>query len=438
MAQKAIREYDAKRLLAAHWQEFVPDLPPYQGNVAQVDPLTDLSDLPGRHPWLLDHRLVVKPDVLAGKRGKHGLVRLDASWPEVVDWLSEQRGRTTVIDGVTGDLTHFVIEPFIATQAEYYIALRTEADADVLLFSRTGGINVEANWAQVKSWRIPVWPPAGPQARPAWCDELAAYLPSVVPAAHVPVLTAFAAGLYRMFVALGFAFLEINPLAVNGETVVPLDAKARLDDAASFECAARWGDLAWPTPFGRAASPAERRVEQLDARTGASLKLVILNPAGTIWTMVAGGGASVIYTDTIADLGFASQLANYGEYSGNPSTADTYAYACEVLALLTATTAPARQSKHLLIGGGIANFTDVAETFAGIIQALREFANRLRATPVNVYVRRGGPNYAEGLRQIEQACHEIGVPVQVFGPELHMTRIVTMALVGGAAEEERR
>lgn len=33
--------------------------------------------------------------------------------------------------------------------------------------------------------------------------------------------------------------------------------------------------------------------------------------------MVAGGGASVIYSDTICDLGGARELANYGEYSGS-------------------------------------------------------------------------------------------------------------------------
>lgn len=36
--------------------------------------------------------------------------------------------------------------------------------------------------------------------------------------------------------------------------------------------------------------------------------------------MVAGGGASVIYTDTVADLGYSSELGNYGEYSGAPNT----------------------------------------------------------------------------------------------------------------------
>lgn len=53
---------------------------------------------------------------------------------------------------------------------------------------------------------------------------------------------------------------------------------------------------------------------------GASLKLSILNPKGRVWTMVAGGGASVIYADTVGDLGFAEELGNYAEYSGAPNT----------------------------------------------------------------------------------------------------------------------
>ena len=39
-----------------------------------------------------------------------------------------------------------------------------------------------------------------------------------------------------------------------------------------------------------------------------------------VWTMVAGGGASVVYSDTVADYGWGGELANYGEYSGAPST----------------------------------------------------------------------------------------------------------------------
>lgn len=39
----------------------------------------------------------------------------------------------------------------------------------------------------------------------------------------------------------------------------------------------------------------EAYIAELDAKSGASLKLTVLNPKGRVWTMVAGGGASVIY-----------------------------------------------------------------------------------------------------------------------------------------------
>ena len=39
----------------------------------------------------------------------------------------------------------------------------------------------------------------------------------------------------------------------------------------------------------------EAYIADLDAKSGASMKLTILNAKGRIWTMVAGGGASVIY-----------------------------------------------------------------------------------------------------------------------------------------------
>lgn len=39
----------------------------------------------------------------------------------------------------------------------------------------------------------------------------------------------------------------------------------------------------------------EAYIADLDAKSGASLKLTLLNPKGRIWTMVAGGGASVVY-----------------------------------------------------------------------------------------------------------------------------------------------
>lgn len=60
----------------------------------------------------------------------------------------------------------------------------------------------------------------------------------------------------------------------------------------------------------------------------------MLNKSGRIWTMVAGGGASVVYTDTICELGGAAELANYGEYSGAPTESQTADYAKTIFSLM--------------------------------------------------------------------------------------------------------
>ena len=86
------------------------------------------------------------------------------------------------------------------------------------------------------------------------------------------------------------------------------------------------------------------------------------------------------------------------------------------------------KGKILLIGGGIANFTDVAETFTGIIQALLEDKDKLIENNVKIFVRRGGPNYQEGLNKMKDVGEILRVPIEVYGPETHRTRFVSLAL----------
>ena len=158
-------------------------------------------------------------------------------------------------------------------------------------------------------------------------------------------------------------------------------------------------------------TPEEAYIEELDSRP-VRRSLTVLNPEGRVWTMVAGGGASVIFADTITDLGYMSEMANYGEYSGDPNEEFTYKYAKTVLDLMTRKKNP--KGKFLLIGGGIANFTDVANTFKGIIRALTEYKQKLQENKVKIYVRRGGPNYKEGLKNMREAG-EARVPIEVYG-----------------------
>lgn len=49
-----------------------------------------------------------------------------------------------------------MIEPFVPHSEEYYIAIKTEREFDVIFFSENGGIDVEENWDQVQSVNIPL------------------------------------------------------------------------------------------------------------------------------------------------------------------------------------------------------------------------------------------------------------------------------------------
>jgi ATP-citrate lyase beta-subunit len=420
MAQRGIREYDGKKMLAKHWQEYVSKTYSYPGKVVLVNPTTKIDKLPKKYAWLHKEKLVVKPDQLFGKRGKHGLIKTNASFEQVQKWIKQKMNTEVTIGKVTGKLTHFLIEPYVDHQQEYYIAIKTNRQGDTIYFSNHGGVDIESVWDTVSEISVEVNENINQL-------KIEHQLPKDTPPEMKKLFTEFIKGLYRFYKELRYAYLEINPFAVSNNTIIPLDLVARLDDTAHFEVGHKWGDISFPAPFGRQLIKEEQYIKELDEKSGASLKLTILNPKGRVWTMVAGGGASVIYTDTIVDLGLRDELANYGEYSGNPTTEETYVYAKTILDLITRKKDPKNQSKFLLIGGGIANFTDVAKTFTGITMALRDYKKKLIDNKVKIFVRRGGPNYQEGLRIMENLGKEIGVPITVYGPETHMTRIVNMA-----------
>ncbi len=421
MAQKAIRECDAKTILQACWKEYFGENVIYAGKAVQVNSETDWDRLRGEHGWLQSGRLAVKPDQLIGKRGKHGLILLDADFETVKKWVLERINTPVTIGQVTGLLRQFIIEPFLPQKVEYYLAIKSDRSGDTIHFSPSGGVDIEENWEKVVS--IPV--PIGTSVDDI---DVAGRLPEGLSVEEKGFFSLLIRGIFVLYRDLHFTFLEFNPLAVNANQVVPLDTKARLDDTASYLCEKKWCSVTFPPPFGREPLPEEAYIKELDETTGASLKLTVLNPQGRIWTMNAGGGASVVYTDTIVDLGFAKDLANYGEYSGNPTTEHTYKYARTILDLFTREKDPEGRPKTLIVGGGIANFTDVASTLTGIVQALREYKDKLIAVGARIYLRRGGPNWREGLAKIRELATELGIPIAVHGPETHMTRIVSMAL----------
>ncbi|MHC1626129.1 MAG: ATP citrate lyase citrate-binding domain-containing protein [Methanoculleaceae archaeon] len=423
MAQKGIREADGKGMLARLLPEYTGGGYTIRNRFISVGPETNLTSLPGRHPWLLKEQLTVKVDQLTKRRRKNGLVLLDADWKDAKRWIKERMNTEVTVDGVTGVLERFIVEPFVPHDAkdEHYVAIVSQREGDDILFHHDGGINIGD--VDATAVRLPV-----PIGKMPTAGQIEKKLLGRAPKEQKGLIAGFIEGLFKFYADLNYTYLEINPFIVHEKGILPLDMAAKLDDTAAFVSGKKWGKIPFPTPFGRMLTKEEAYIEDLDSKTGSSLKLTVLHPEGRVWTMTAGGGASVIYADTITDLGFMDEMANYGEYSGDPNEEVTYLYAKTILDLMTRKKDP--RGKFFLIGGGIANFTDVATTFRGIIRALREYCEKLKEGKVKIFVRRGGPNYKEGLDNVRALGEELDIPIHVCGPETHMTRIISMALKG--------
>lgn len=410
---------DAKKLIASELPKYYPKFE-YHNKIAIIEPNTDIDQVISENPWMKTEKLVVKPDQLFGKRGKANLILLDADSKQMKEFCKNNIGKVRVISGIEGEITRLLVEPFISHEKEYYISFTTERDYDLIHFSFEGGIFVEENWDKVMHIPIPI-------GQKIENFDIGSKMPDL--GNLKDVLLPFIKGMYQVFVDQDFTFLEINPFAITKENkIVPLDVKARLDDTAAFLHTDTWGNpqktIEFPSGFGQKMSPEEEKIQRLDEKTGASLKLTLLNQKGRIWTMVAGGGASVIYTDTIADLGLANELGNYGEYSGNPSQDHTQIYAQTIIDLITESPDPKGREKYLIIGGGIANFTDVKATFGGIVKAIKNSVEKLKKANVKILVRRGGPNEKQGLELMRKVGEETGIPIDIYDRYDSMTRPV--------------
>ncbi len=67
-------------------------------------------------------------------------------------------------------------------------------------------------------------------------------------------------------------------------------------------------------------------------------------------------------------------------------------------------------------------------TFDGIIQALDDYAEQIKEHDIKIFIRRGGPNYKAGLAKIREAGKRLDLDMAVHGPDMHMTKVVSIAL----------
>jgi len=371
-----------------------------------VSSVEELSKLGGTNDWLKNSKLVVKAHEALGSRYKLGLVKVGLDLKGAQAAAQEMLGRQ--VGSIT--ITQVIVSEMIPHQDEYYVAVKSTREGAEVLVASCGGIEVEANWARVKRLPVEVGDTPPGEALEALAQEAQFSGPMINKVAG------FAGKLFACFDNEDAQYLEVNPVVVresDGE-LVALDAVTLLDADAKF----RHSDWTFPfaAEFGRAYTKEELDVMAVDSKIKGSVKFIEI-PGGDTAMLPAGGGASVYYSDAVVARG--GKLANYAEYSGDPAD-----WAVEVL---TDKVCSLPGIRSIIVGGAIANFTDVKKTFGGIIAGFRKAKEEGKLNGVKIWVRRGGPREKEGLDAM-RALRDEGFDIHVYDRHTPLTDIVDKAI----------
>jgi ATP-citrate lyase beta-subunit len=375
-------------------------------NYVVVSSTEQLKALADGSNWLSTAKLVVKAHEALGSRFKLGLVKVD------LDLRGAQAAAKDMLGREVGSITvsQVIVSEMVAHKEEYYAAVKSTRDGAEVLVANCGGIEVESNWDRVKKLPVEVGSAPSTEALQQLAKEAG------FSGGTADKIAGFAGKLFACFDNEDAQYLEVNPVVVresDGE-LVALDAVTLLDGDAKFRHP-DW-NFAYAAEFGRAYTKNELDVMAVDSKIKGSVKFIEI-PGGDTAMLPAGGGASVYYSDAVVARG--GRLANYAEYSGDPPD-----WAVEVL---TEKICSLPRIKNIIVGGAIANFTDVKKTFGGIIAGFRKAKTEGKLNGVKIWVRRGGPREKEGLDAM-RALRDEGFDIHVFDRHTPLTDIVDKAL----------
>lgn len=376
---------------------------PHYVVVTSVDELEKLGHV---NEWLKKSKLVVKAHEALGSRFKLGLVKVGLDLKEAEAAAKEMIGRQ--VGSIT--VSQVIVSEMIPHKEEYYCAVKSTREGTDILVANCGGIEVESNWDRVKRLAVEV----GQQPSEESLERLAK--DAGFTGSTLKKMAEFAGKMFTCFDSEDAQYLEVNPVVLREQDheLIALDAVTLLDGDAKFRHP-DW-NFAFAAEFGRAYSKHEMEVMAVDAKIKGSVKFIEI-PGGDTAMLPAGGGASVYYSDAVVARG--GKLANYAEYSGDPPD-----WAVEVL---TDKVCSLPGIKNIIVGGAIANFTDVKKTFGGIINGFRKAKSEGKLKDVKIWVRRGGPREKEGLDAMRTLKDE-GFDINVFDRNTPLTDIVDKAL----------
>jgi succinyl-CoA synthetase beta subunit len=327
--------------------------------------------------------VVVKAQVLSGKRGKGGGIAFASSVEEV-----QQVGGDIFNKEIHGQYVAAVrIEEKLDIAEEQYLSITydTNKKQPVLIYSEVGGMDIED---------VP--------------EDKINKQSLVIKNQTIKSATPFASELWECFLKEDARVVEINPLVkIKEGKWVAADAKIALDDDAFYRHD-EWKNLEPRTMMGRQPTGRENEAKKIDEGEayyrGTAGKYIEMD--GDIAILFSGGGASIANMDALIKTGL--KPANYTEYSGNPPREKVHALARVVLSK--------PGLKGLWIAGGVANFTNIAETFQGVVDALDE----IKPT-YPIVVRRAGPFEKEGMELMKVCAERNNLRVKLFGKEMSMS-----------------
>lgn len=353
---------------------------------------------------------VVKSQVLVGKRGKAGAVRLCSSPEEALEEI-----KTLLKYPVYGEMPVGVLvveKANIVKEIYASITYSTETRGPVLTLSLEGGVDIE----EVPPDRIGIFP----------IDPLKGLYPHMVrnyllelglPHEYLSVLRELSeviANMYRAFWEAEARLLEINPLAivdVNGKLrVMALDAVVKIDDDASVPPAKIYGvrSAMKRPPTEREIAAAEIDKDDHRGKAGSYVEV-----DGDIAMMTFGGGGSTVTIETTYAIGM--KPANFTDIGGNPPAEKMYKITRIILSK--------PGIRGVLVCGGTANNTRIDVTLGeGVANAIRDLKKEGKLDPNWVWVvRRNGPEAEKGLRMLYEAFKECGVKGEIYDSTLPLT-----------------
>ena len=334
-----IHEYQAKELL----RQFGVDVP--------AGELANTAAEARQAAEKIGGVVVVKAQVHAGGRGKGGGIKVVKTPDEAEKAASEMIGMTLVTKqtGAAGKKVRKVyIEAGSQIDDELYLALLVDRATQrvAIIASTEGGMEIEevAEKTPDKILTVQIDPLVG------LCDfqsrNLAFDLGLSAKQANsfVSVLRSF----YELFLAKDASMVEINPLVVSGDAIVPLDCKLGFDEGALY----RHPDI-----------EALRDKDEEDAREAEAAEhdLSWVSLEGNIGCMVNGAGLAMATMDIIKLHG--GEPANFLDVGGT-ADADRVSQAFRLIL-------QDKNVKGILVNifGGIVRCDMIAE---GVIQASKD------------------------------------------------------------------